>query len=344
MMTEEKEKKMDIDPWKPISPPDQTSNVSGRRVDADLPWGMFWAVDADRNCLLILQHDPGNKPDNKLPKLRGLEVEMRIPEAGAASLLVIRLTDDEQREIFHRLCLDIISATRQANTEKEAVERFLARTWRWHRLLRGGQDGRLSSEEQKGLIGELDVLQQVLMPNIGVRTSVKGWTGPLGAPKDFEIGRVSIEVKARRGAATPFVTISNEHQLDTDGVDALILCVSEITAAGEDDKDAVTITDVARIVLQEIEKLDASISELFEERLAATGFDWTDDYSDKKWLRGPDDTFEVRGDFPRVTPNMYPSGVSSLRYSVFLPDCEPHRIDSDCVKKLITEGAHGDRN
>ena len=344
MMTDEAEQKMDKDPWKPISLPDQTSNVSGRRVDPNLPWGMFWAVDVDRNCLLILQHDPVNKPEGKLPKLRGLEVEMRIPETGADSLLVIRLTDDEQREIFHRLCLDIISSTRQANTEKEAVERFLARTWRWHRLLRGGQDGRLSSEEQKGLIGELSVLQQVLMPNIGVRTSVKGWTGPLGAPKDFEIGRVCIEAKARRGAATPFVTISNEHQLDTSGVDALILHVSEVTAAGEDDKDAVTVTDMARMVLQEIETLDASISELFEERLAATGFDWTDDYSDRKWLRGPDHTFEVTGDFPRVTPDMYPTGVGSLRYAISLPDCEPHRIDAEYVNKLIAEGAHGDRN
>lgn len=343
-MIEEAKQKIDMDPWKPISPPDQTSNVSGRRVDQDLPWGMFWAVDADRNCLLILQHDVASKPEGKLPRLRGLEVEMRIPETGAVSLLVIRLIDDEQREIFHRLCLDIISATRQANTEKEAVERFLARTWRWHRLLRGGQDGRLSSEEQKGLIGELGVLQKILMPKIGARTSVKGWTGPFGAPKDFEIGRVCIEAKARRGAATPFVTISNEHQLDTNGVDALILHVSEITAAGEDDKDAVTVTDVARMVLQEIEKLDASICELFEELLAAIGFDWIDDYSDRKWLRGPDHTFEVRGDFPRVTRDMYPSGVGSLRYAIFLPDCEPHRIDTDYVNKLIAEGAHGDRN
>lgn len=343
-MNDEPEQETDPDPWKPISPPDQTSNVSGRRVDPDLPWGMFWAVDADRNCLLILQLDPANKPESKLPKLRGLEVEMRIPETGAVSLLVIRLTDDEQREIFHRLCLDIISATRQASTEKEAVERFLARTWRWHRLLRGGQDGRLTNDEQKGLIGELGVLQNVLMPNIGVRTSVNSWTGPLGAPKDFEIGRVCIESKARRGAATPFVTISNEHQLDTNGVDSLVLYVSEITEAGKDDKDAVTVTDVARMAHQEIEKLDASVSELFEKRLTATGFDWTDDYSDRKWLRGPDHTFEVRGDFPRITPDMYPSGVGNLRYAIFLPDCEPHRIDSDHVNKLITEGAHGDRN
>lgn len=344
MMNDELDQKSGLDPWKPISAPDQTSNVSGLRVDPDLQWGMFWAVDADRNCLLILQHDPANKPENKLPKFRGLEVKMRVPETGSVSLLVVKLIDNQQREIFHRLCLDIIFTTRQAKTEKEAVERFLARTWRWHRLLRGVHDGRLSNEEQKGLIGELEVLQQILIPNIGVRTSVISWTGPLGAPKDFEIGRVCIEAKARRGAATPFVAISNEHQLDTNGVDALVLYVAEITAASEDDKGAVTVTDVARKVLQEIEKQDASICELFEERLVAAGFEWTDDYSDRKWLRGSDHTFEVRGDFPRVTPDMYPSGVSSLKYAIFLLDCEPHRIDFNYVNKLVMEAANGDRN
>lgn len=332
----------DADPWKPISPPDQTSNVSGRRVDPKLSWRMFWAVDAEKNCLLMLQYNPVNKPENKLPKLRGLEVEIRTPETDEVSLLVIRLIDSEQREIFYRLCLDIISATRLANTEKEAVERFLARTWRWHRLLRVGKDGRLSSEEQKGLIGELEILRQVLIPVIGVQTSVKSWTGPLGAPKDFEIGRTCLEAKARRGAATPFVTISNEHQLDTNGVNSLILYVSEITAAGENDTNAATITQIAQMALQIIESLDMSMSELFEERLAATGFDWADDYSDQKWLRGPNHTYEVNEDFPRVTSNMYPSGVGNLRYSIFLPDCEPFRINPQHLNEMITEGAHGD--
>lgn len=329
------------DPWKPITPPDKSSNVSGRRVDPELQWDLFWAVDADRNCLLILQHDPECSPEIRLPKMHGLQIEARRPdETRPVALLVIRLVEAEQREIFHRLCLDIVSATRQARTEVEAIERFLARTWRWHRLLRGGRDGRLSDEEQKGLIGELEILRRLLIPITGAMTAVKGWTGPLGAPKDFEIGRVCIEAKARRGAATPFVTISSEYQMDTDGIDVLFLHVSEVTGAPDEDSGSVTITDVARRVLDEIETKDVAVVEVFEERLMATGFDWDDDYTDTRWLVGPTSLYEVVDDFPRITPAMFSTGVGNVRYAISLPDCEPYRWDEDQVRSCIA-GALG---
>ncbi len=331
------------DPWRAISPPDQAASVSGRRVDPAVPWGMFWAVDVDRNCLLILQHQRSNRPTNRLPRLRGLKVETRVPEDGSHDLLAIRLVDAEQREIFHRLCLDIISATTLAQTEEEAIERFLARTWRWHRLLRGGRDGRLSDEEQKGLIGELNVLRRLLFPTVGIQTAIRSWTGPLDAPKDFEVGRVCIEAKARRGAATPYVAISTEHQLDTDGVDALFLHVSEITGASEEDRKAVTVTDVAHAILDDIKTRDLQTVELFEERLTAAGLDWMHDYSDMKWLQGPQHLFEVRDEFPRVTPSLFSTGVSNVRYSISLPDCEPFRSNHEQLRNVILGGLHGDQ-
>nr|WP_067292176.1 PD-(D/E)XK motif protein [Marinobacterium profundum] len=329
------------DPWKLMSPPDQAANVNGRRVDQDFPWSLFWAVDVDSKCLLIFQHDRLNRPSSRLPKLHGVEFETRTPDSGSRDILVIRLVDNEQREIFHRLCLDIISATKMARTEQEAIECFISRTWRWHRLLRGGRNDRLSDEEQKGLIGELLVLQNVLFPLVGVKASVQGWTGPLNAPKDFEIGRLCIEAKARRGAAKPFISISSEHQLDSEGVDALFIHVSEISAASEDDLQSITVTELARNIFEKIEALDIYTVEIFEERLIAAGFDWADNYTDKKWKSGAFSLFEVKGCFPRVTPSMYPSGVSNLRYAISLQDCEPFRSSEEKLKELILGALDG---
>lgn len=328
-------------PWEGLAPPSQVSTASGRRVDPELQWGLYWAVDADSSCLLILQHERENRPRNKLPKLRGLEIETRQPQAGQHALLVIRLKDNEQQEIFHRLCLDIIASTRLAHSEKEAIERFLARTWRWHRLLRGGRDERLSEEEQKGLIGELQLMRQHLFPTIGVDASINSWTGPLDAPKDFEIGRVCIEAKARRGAATPFVAISTEHQLDTEGLDSLFLSVAEVTGTSEDDPKGVTVTEIARNVLEDIQMQDTSAVELFEERLYRTGFDWSDDYSDKKWLIGSEHIFEVIEGFPRITPQMHPTGATNVRYSISLQDCEPFRTNHAHMNSLLEGEANG---
>ena len=332
------------DPWKKLPPPAQVSSVSGRRVDPKLRWDIYWAVDANGSCLLILWHAPENRPRNKLPNLRGLEIETRLPQGGHRALLVIRLKDNEQREIFHRLCLDIIEATHLAHSEEEAIERFLARTWRWHWLLRGSREERLSDEEQKGLIGELCLMCQYLFPSIGVKLSITSWTGPLGSPKDFEIGRICIEAKARRSAATPFVAISTEHQLDTEGLDALFLCVSGVTGTSEDDPDGVTVTNIARDVLEKVQIQDTSVVELFEGRLLAAGFDWADNYSDKNWLVGPENVFEVTEDFPRITPQMYPTGASNVRYSISLQDCEPFQTDYPSMILRLTGGENDDQS
>ena len=326
------------DPWKEIMPPDRAATVSAKRVDPSLSWDMFWAVEADRTCLLILQHRKETRPPRRLPKLRGLQVEAYSADQGPHDRLIVRLKDREQREIFHRLCLDIIAATGSAKTEEQAIARFLTRTWRWHRLLMGGRDGRLSDEEQKGLIGELVVLEKHLIPVLGISTAVRCWKGPLGTPKDFEIGRTCIEAKARRGTATPHVKISSEHQLDSADSDNLFLHVTEITAATDDTGDPVTISKIVERLHAIIADQDPATVDLFEALLAAIGFDWDDDYSDKRWLIGREDLFEVRDDFPRITPFMYPGGVSDLRYSISLPDCEPFRVDIENLIAAISGG------
>lgn len=328
------------DPWRQIPRPKQDLDVGARRVDPILPWNLFWAVDAKGKCLLLLQHETDRKWSSRVPKLRGLELDFHVKGTGNHDLLVLRLLDDESREVFHRLCLDIVSAVGKAQSEGEAIERFLGRTLRWHRLLRSGRDDRLSDEEQRGLFGELKVLRNILFPILGVRAAVGSWTGPLGAPKDFEIGRVCIEVKARRGASVPSVFISSEHQLDTTGIDALFLYVLEVTETSEDDQDALTITDVVRQLREEVETQDLRTVELFEERLSAVGFDWTDDYSDKFWLVGEEHTFEIRDGFPRITSARCPLGVRDLRYAISLSVCEPFRTDIVDLRSRISGGLH----
>ena len=186
------------DPWKELAAPETTNALSARRVDASMPWGFFWARDADRRHLLLLRHDAEASPTGRVPRLKGIETTLSEREADGSRLLALRLLDPAQRDIFHRLCLDIIASTARAFSEAEAVANALARTWRWHHLLRGGADGRLSIEEQKGLIGELLVLDELLLPVIQVIDALTAWRGPLGAPKDFEVGRICIEAKARR--------------------------------------------------------------------------------------------------------------------------------------------------
>ena len=323
------------DPWSGITPPDRNARISALRVGQRTPWNLYWGVDVDRNPLLILQHAAGQRRTGRLPELRGLRVETMPAETGPDERIVMRLTDMEQREIFLRFCHDIIDATALGETEQQAVDLFLARTWRWHRLLRGGRAGRLGDEEQKGLVGELLVVERHLMPVLGALDAVRCWTGPLGTPQDFEISRVHVEAKAQ-GASAPRVTISSEHQLQSGDDDTLFLHVTEVVIAAEGTAGAFTLTEMANRLRSVIGEQDMVAVDLFEERLSAVGFDWKDDYSDRPWLVVGESLYEVREGFPRITPEMFPGGAANVRYTISLPHCEMFRVASGALKAAVT--------
>ena len=329
---------MTTDPWHRITPPTKDSIVNARRVDPPSRWDLFWAIDSDRNPILMLEHAKGLVRPRRLPKLRGLHVDKLWAEVDTRESILIRLVEREQRDIFLRFCRDIVDSTNLATTEDQAVQRFLARTWRWHRLLQGGRDDRLGEEAQKGLIGELLVLERHLCPVLGAADAVRCWTGPLDSPRDFEVSRIHVEAKAR-GPAVPRVTISSEFQLDSHDSDTLFLHVTEVAIATEGTPGACALTDIAKRVHSTIAEDDVLAAEVFEEGLAAVGFDWTHDYSDKLWFVSAESLYEVREGFPRIIPAMFAAGVESVRYALSLAECEPFRVEVATLGNTIAEAA-----
>ena len=324
-------------PWGEIETPRESSGFNARRIPGvgSASWGLYWAVDSHRKCLLLLQHCSSRRPSHRLPTLKGLQVEVLPTEDGSGKLVVLRLKDGEHKDIFYRLCKDIVASTRLAQSAEEAVDRVVVRTWRWHRLLSGGRDGRLSAQEQKGLIGELVVFERHLLPSVGAGDAVRSWVGPLGAPRDFRVGPVGVEAKACRPLASA-LPVSSAEQLDSTDDARLFLHVTEVAKALEDAAAAVTVADVVGRIRDLIAERDLGAERDFEERLLATGFDWADDYTDHRWLIGGESLYEVVEGFPRITPAIVPAGVDGVRYLVLLSQCEGFRVGSSDLADAIT--------
>ena len=194
--------------------------VDTRRVDAKGRWSFFWAVMPRADVALVLQLAELPKPVPDLPKLRNLEIRFQTLPGGP--ILYIRLKDNAQMELFETLCRDVVAAAELAATEPEALERSIGRTFRWHYLLRGGRAEVLSEEAQKGLIGEIEVLKR-LIAGIGAKPALMAWTGPSGAPKDFELREDCIEVKA---ACKPASNLPSTFHLPTNTSNCLVSALS----------------------------------------------------------------------------------------------------------------------
>jgi len=312
------------DPWAKIAVPDASGTINGKRVDASHPQSFFWARDVEGNRLLVLEHASELEPSRKLPELRDMEVvQVRTPPKAR---LIWRLKKAEHAEVFHRLCNDIVDRCRDAEENQEALDVAVGRTWRWLHLLKGGGSGLLSPDAQKGLIGELMVLERALLKTLSTSDAMGSWIGPEGAPKDFEVGRVAIESKARRGGARPFVSITSAWQLDTDGVDELFLHVVEVDACAAEDDRGETLNDIVSRIARLVGRSDPAAEDQLAILLLEAGYDPDDDYSAYVWLVGPSVCFEVGENFPRISGSDIAPGIETVNYTISLAACEPYSV------------------
>ncbi|MGJ8561893.1 MAG: PD-(D/E)XK motif protein [Litorimonas sp.] len=285
---------------------------------------------ADATLVLQLSDLPRPVPD--LPKLKNLEIRFQTLPGGP--ILYIRLKDNSQMELFETLCRDVMAAGELAETEAEALERAIGRTFRWHYLLRGGKLEVLSEEAQKGLIGEIEVLK-LLIAELGPKAALSAWMGPSGAPKDFELKADCIEVKARRGASQPFVKITSEHQL-ADVPDRRIwlavLAVDKVQPP-----HGRTLTEHVEMVTELLERAEPSSVMDWDLHLADVGYDALHDYSAWRWIVSAPEFFAVTDEFPRIAAPV-PLGVSGINYALALSACSPFLKAWDDVRAGLTEG------
>lgn len=314
-------------PWSGL----EAGKTDTRRVDASARWDWFWAVMPRADVALVLQLLDLPEPSPDLPKLKNLDIRFQTLPGGP--ILYIRLKDSAQLELFETLCRDVVAVGELADTEAEALERAIGRTFRWHYLLRGGKPEVLSEEAQKGLIGEIKVLK-LLIATLGAKPALAAWTGPSGAPKDFELKADCIEVKARRGASQPFVKITSEHQLAD--VPDRRLWLGVLAVDKVQPPHGRTLTDYVDEMSELLERTEPSAIMDWDLHLADAGHDVLHDYSAWRWIVSSPEFHLVAEGFPRIAAPV-PLGVAGVNYALALSACAPFRADWDMMRSKLLE-------
>ena len=314
-------------PWSNLA----IGKTDTRRVSASAKWNWFWAVLPYNSVALVmkLSHCPASL---ELPALQNLDISFRTLSDGP--IFCIRLRNGKHLELFETLCRDIVAAGELEETEEDALNIAIKRTYRWHYLLRSGKLDCLTEEEQKGLVGEIEFLK-LLINSLGATEALQSWMGPTGAPKDFELAADCIEVKARRSASKPTVKITNEHQLaDVSGHRLWLSVISVDRVSGYQGK---TLTEIVNEVTALIESADPALVVGWEIKLSDAGYDAQHDYSAWRWAVSAPDFYFVGEGFPRITTPVSP-GVTGVSYSLELSACSPFRSSWSSLHAMLTGG------
>lgn len=309
----------------------EAGKIDTRRVDASAKWNWFWAVMPSADAALVMQLEKFPSPVLELPKLRSLEIKFQT--LVDVHVLYIRLKDGSQIELFETLCRDVMAAAELAHTETEALGLAIGRAFRWHYLLQRGRFEILPEFAQKGLIAEIEVLKR-LVEDVGPKSALQAWTGPSGAPKDFELPADCIEVKARRGASRPFVEISSEFQLsDVPGRNLWLAVISVDKVVAPCGR---TLSNYIDELTNIFEKTDPSVIFEWNSHLCDAGYDPLHDYSGWRWVNSPPDVYMISDGFPRIVLPVCP-GVSGVTYSLSLSACRPYLKEWQNVRTRLLE-------
>ena len=322
---------MTSDPWAAIGHPDTGSTLTARRADPDHPWGFYWGRDFQRRRLILLEFSASSRGNRALPNLRGIEVIERNIDDTERHQLLVTLKEDSNSDIFYRLCLDLLDASRNCENEEAAVATTISRLWRWQQLLKQGRSDNLTEAEQRGLIGELCFIRDMLLNIFDAHSAISFWEGPVRGEgqKDFSIGSCGVEIKTRLASARSRVRISSEEQLDMGAYKDLLLIVFELSVGSPEQLKSFNVSELVNEIRGLLGSNGNAAIDLFEDRLASTGYRDMHDYSNNNFIVLGSNHYDVTSDFPRLVPSALPAGVLDVMYSIDLANCEHFKISQD---------------
>lgn len=289
-----------------------------RRINDVHPLDLYAGVELgeERVLMLVSQTEPPNPPE-----FEAIQV-IKSFRGDGRWILAMRLRRPDLLTPFSRLCGDLIESTSNSGSPDgpAAVMRHLSR---WKRLMQLSHSG-LSDSEVRGLIGELLLLESLFMPRFGPLAAVKGWTGPGGAPQDFRLPGLAIEVKTCQYGSNK-VAISSLDQLDGMG-DRLLLVVTALSPSSEFDAKALTLSQLVRRVRSSLSSEQEALEEL-DVRLGQTGFVESDKAASVFYRPEHTVGFNVAPGFPKLTRSVVPQGLLEATYVLDLGACSRFQCD-----------------
>jgi hypothetical protein len=293
-----------------------------RRVDESHPLDLYAGIETEGERVLMLVTDI--EPPIS-PVFEAIEVRHSL-RADGRWVLLIRLKKPDLIVPFSHLCQDLIDSTRSDCGAVSPPEYLVRRLTRWRRLMELSYAG-LSDAEARGLIGELFILESLLIPKYGATPSLLAWGGPYGAAQDFKIAGKLIEVKTCQLGSSQ-VAISSLEQLDGGG-EPVCLAVVRMSISSDQNSTAFTLNGLVDRI-----RLSLSTEVALEElnvRLAEIGFDENDKSAAIHYQVDKIQAYRVIDGFPRIVRAQVPAPVTTVRYLVDISRCRNFEMELGAI-------------
>lgn len=245
--------------------------------------------------------------------------------------LNIYLLNNQLKDIFSLFIENILEEILDCVTENEALIETSNVVLKWKKLFDKINFQGLTSEREKGLIGELLLFNSFLDENYPIDNLLESWTGPDYEDKDFLFGSKGIEVKFT-SSKIPKIRITSERQLDAQNLSHLFL----ILYVAEQVKDrGFSLNSIIEQIRNKITSNHNALK-FFNERLILVGY-FDEDYENYngQYALKKNYKYLVESDFPKIVSSDLVSGVYNASYYIELSAIEPYVLNVESVIELV---------
>ena len=307
-----------------------------RRYSAEITQDVFVAIIRPENYLgLATLIDTGiNINIESFVNIRDLNIDLITHEEfEGKQILLLKLLNNQYKDIFSVLCEDLISEISTIDNEKELVKRLLNRLAKWKSLFDKAASEGLSPEEQSGLFGELFFLRMFLIKNKNYNFVINSWRGPEKDVRDFENNNWAVEIKTTSSNNHQKLFISNERQLDTSKSEMLFLfhlSVEKKQNSGESLNQIITsVSDMLNS--------DQIALNIFRNKLILSGYFEHHKrlYDNPGYIIRNNSFYVVKDNFPRIEEKDIRNGVGDIKYTIIISTCQNYLIEEKTAFKII---------
>lgn len=227
-------------------------------------------------------------------------------------LFTLKSNSNSSLDMFKYIFKDILNSVNFNVSERKSLVDLCTRYEHWQQLLSRLPDsfGRL---KQQGLLAELLVLRDNLIPNYGVDKALEMWQGPKGAKQDFILPESWIEVKSTNLGKRE-IHISSLEQLDSPISDGELSVVT-LQESNAYDANAICLSTVIDEIESEIN--DDLIAIDFKEKLLLVGYGQNKE--NELYFRVCDiENYKVNEEFPKIKRNTISTAITKVSYTLNL--------------------------
>ena len=322
--------------WHGLGSGHGATGMDRRRLDTEACVDMFACIfwPTRRLGLLIEGDGEQHPPTDRMPVCRGVKVVHEVVRTeNPRTVLRVILEDPGLLEIFAVLSTDLVNAIGAAQDTTAGLRLCINRLSMWQGLFERVPPEGLSEEAQRGLFGELLILENFCLTEVRALDAVTSWAGPDAAHQDFKIGDAAIEVKTTLAKRHARLSITNEKQLDERPHRALLLAHVRLDVSEAQGVALPALVARIRSVLQS----DSVAERTFNDRLMLAGYldIHAPLYEYCRYLVAVQRYFHVQADFPRLTEAQLPPGVGDIRYTIIADDLSGHEVTRKRAVQLV---------